>query len=81
MHSSLAPHVHPKCVDIIKAFEKCHEDHKFGKFLGKCNKLKFQLSKCFAEESAERRKKNREEGKTKRKNFEQRYRDYLTQSE
>lgn len=80
MHSSLAPHLHQECADIIKAFEKCHEEHKIGKFFGKCNNLKFQLSKCFAEETKERRRKNREKAFQQRKNFNEKYNEYLNET-
>lgn len=81
MHSSLAPHLHESCADIIKAFEKCHEEHKIGKFFGKCNDLKYQLSKCFAEDTKERRRKNREQAIQKRNSFNKKYREYLLEDE
>ena len=77
MHSSLSPHLHVTCVDIIKAFEKCHEEHTIGKFFGQCNDLKYQLSRCFAEDTADRRRKNREQATIKKKKFAETYRKYL----
>ena len=77
MHSSLAPHLHQNCTDIIEAFENCHKEYTIGKFFGKCNKLKFQLAKCFEEDTKERRRRNREKGLQQRKDFNDKYNEYL----
>lgn len=77
MHSSLAPHLHSKCTELIEAFENCHKEHTIGKFFGKCNKLKFQMGRCFEEETKERRRKNREQGQAQKKIFEKKYNEYL----
>lgn len=66
MHSSLAPHVHPNCVEIVKAFEQCHEEHKIGKFFGACNDLKYELAKCFRSDSVDRRANNFKEAQLKK---------------
>ena len=82
MHSSLSPHLHSEaCVELIQLLQQCHQDHGMGKFFGKCNKLKFQLSKCFAEDSKERRRKNREKSFEQRKDFQKKYSEYLAQGE
>jgi len=77
MHSSLSPHLHKECTEIIKAFEQCHQDYPIGKFLGQCNRLKDQLTKCFAAESKERRRINREKGTAAQKKFNEHYKKYL----
>jgi len=77
MHSSLAPHLHSQCVDLIEAFDNCHKENTIGKFFGKCNKLKFQLGKCLEEETKERRRINREKGLQQRKEFSKKYNEYI----
>ena len=79
MHSTLAIHLHDKCVPIIQLFEQCHQDQPIGKFFGKCNRLKRELSKCLEEETKERRRENREKALKKKIAFEKSYRDYLMQ--
>jgi COX assembly mitochondrial protein 2 len=49
---------HPKCGDIVELFARCHEEHKWGKFFGKCNDIKAQLDQCFKREKEEMRDEN-----------------------
>ncbi|GJR70631.1 COX assembly mitochondrial protein 2 [Tanacetum coccineum] len=50
-------------VQIIELFQKCHNDHPYGKFFGECTDLKIKLDKCFRQEKAVKRKANFEESK------------------
>ena len=58
MHSPLVPHLHQQCEQFITALQKCHEEHKWGKLMGKCNQAKEELNKCFRKDSQQRRKNN-----------------------
>ncbi|KAK9805539.1 hypothetical protein WJX72_003945 [[Myrmecia] bisecta] len=50
MHPPLHVHKHPHCKELILALQKCHEDHPYAKFWGKCNQQKWDLDRCFREE-------------------------------
>nr|GEY27099.1 COX assembly mitochondrial protein 2 homolog [Tanacetum cinerariifolium] len=63
MHPPLTLHRHPMCAEIIELFQKCHNDHPYGKFFGECTDLKIKLDKCFRQEKAVKRKANFEESK------------------
>ncbi|KAI7747419.1 hypothetical protein M8C21_003009 [Ambrosia artemisiifolia] len=63
MHPPLTLHRHPMCAEIIELFQKCHNEHPYGKFFGECTDLKIKLDKCFRQEKAVKRKANFEESK------------------
>ncbi|KAJ0800732.1 putative cytochrome c oxidase biogenesis protein Cmc1 [Helianthus annuus] len=50
MHPPLTLHRHPMCAEIIELFQKCHNEHPYGKFFGECTDLKIKLDKCFRQE-------------------------------
>mmetsp|Transcript_14294 Transcript_14294/g.23331 ORF Transcript_14294/g.23331 Transcript_14294/m.23331 type:complete len:91 (-) Transcript_14294:84-356(-) len=54
---------HPMCQDVIEALTKCHEDHPYMKYLGKCNMCKVELDQCFRIEKEVTRKANMKKGK------------------
>ncbi|XP_031573937.1 COX assembly mitochondrial protein 2 homolog [Actinia tenebrosa] len=69
MHPLLAPHLHNKCLELIEMLNKCHDEHRFGKFLGKCNDIERNLQRCLKAESKERRQRNMEESKKRKEKF------------
>jgi len=59
MHSDLAPHLHsPECNQLIEALRDCHQQNKFGRFLGFCNDANNAMLKCLKKEREEKRKIN-----------------------
>ncbi len=36
----------------IEALIKCHQEHPYAKFWGKCNQVKWELDACFRQEKA-----------------------------
>ena len=64
---------HPKCADIVQMLIDCHEEHKWGKFVGKCNELKAELDWCFRMEKEEKRVANM----TKAREFDAKFEQYL----
>ena len=51
----------------------CHEEHKWGKFVGKCNELKAELDWCFRMEKEEKRVANM----TRARDFDAKFEKYL----
>lgn len=49
---------HPDCQDVIKALVTCHEEYKFGKWLGACNQFKAELDWCLRAEKELKRDAN-----------------------
>jgi COX assembly protein 2 len=49
---------HPNCSHLVQMLIDCHEEHKWGKFLGACNDIKAEMDWCFKEEKEEKRLKN-----------------------
>ena len=49
---------HPQCEEIVALLVKCHDDHKMGKFFGKCNDIKAELDICFMKEKIVKRDAN-----------------------
>ena len=76
MHSPLLPHIHPKCVGAIEAFNKCHREHNYLKFVGWCNSYKQELKKCFEMERREKVKKSREEASNSKNNVHERLQQF-----
>ncbi len=42
----------------IEALIKCHKEHPYAKFWGKCNQVKWELDACFREEKTLKRYKD-----------------------
>ena len=62
MHERLHKHMHTtKCIKIIDALLKCHEERTYAKFFGACNDMKRALNACLAEEYIERRRRSMED--------------------
>ena len=57
---------HPDCVAFVKALEKCHAEHKFGKFLGACNDAKRAMDQCFRNEKIRKRTQNLEKARKRK---------------
>ena len=68
---------HPNCEDIVKALVACHEENKWGKFLGSCNDVKAQLDACFKSEKEEKRAANLK----KARDFDERFERHLARLE
>jgi hypothetical protein len=49
MHPPLAYHLHPKCVDVIKALEECHKS-SWARLSGGCNEQRRAVDRCLGEE-------------------------------
>lgn len=41
---------HPDCQEAIRQLRDCHNTNPWGKYLGTCNDIKFQLDRCLREE-------------------------------
>ena len=41
---------HPDCQDAIAALKRCHEESKWGKWVGACNSIKEELDWCLRKE-------------------------------
>ncbi|XP_020602961.1 COX assembly mitochondrial protein 2 homolog [Orbicella faveolata] len=67
MHPSLAPHLHSECLEVIEQLHRCHQEHPFRKFVGKCNDLKRALNACLKEENLRKRRRNLEEARKREK--------------
>ncbi|XP_041376998.1 COX assembly mitochondrial protein 2 homolog [Gigantopelta aegis] len=60
MHPDLSHHLHTeRCNVLIEALMKCHEEHKVGKFFGKCNEFDSAVNRCLIKEYHARRDANR----------------------
>ncbi|XP_028406182.1 COX assembly mitochondrial protein 2 homolog [Dendronephthya gigantea] len=73
MHSSLAPHLHEECLEVIDMLKACHEEHSVGKFFGMCNELKLQLRKCLINEREKKRRANAEKALQTKELWEKKY--------
>ena len=70
MHPPLSSNLHtPKCQEIIKQLEDCHNHFHWKKFFGACNDLKRALDKCLTEEYLDRKKTNQEIAKAKKRRW------------
>ncbi|KAL9965742.1 hypothetical protein ACROYT_G029584 [Oculina patagonica] len=67
MHPSLAPHLHSECLEVIEQLHRCHQEHPFQKFVGKCNDIKRALNTCLKEEDLRKRRRNLEEARKRQK--------------
>ncbi|XP_044272746.1 COX assembly mitochondrial protein 2 homolog [Tribolium madens] len=64
MHTDLSQHLHSeKCNELIRLLQECHNEHPFRKFVGYCNSLDHQMTKCLKEERLARRQRNFEKSK------------------
>ena len=77
MHSSLAPHLHEECLEIIDMLKTCHEQHSVGKFFGMCNDLKLQLRKCLMNEREKKRRANAEKAQHTKQLWDKKYNEYI----
>ncbi|OQV20702.1 hypothetical protein BV898_05285 [Hypsibius exemplaris] len=60
MHSDMSPHLHTKeCNEIVSRLIQCRLDHPYGKFMGFCNNIDFEMTKCFRKEKEDKRTLNR----------------------
>lgn len=76
MHPSLAPHLHSEdCRKVIALLHQCHEEHKFAKFLGRCNDLKRELNICLQREYVEKRKHNYDAAQERKKAWQEKFGD------
>lgn len=68
MHPDLSPHLHsPECNKLIEELNKCHEVNKFGKFIGKCNAIDKELSRCLKNERRNNQAANRQKALERQK--------------
>ena len=73
MHPPLAPHLHgDKCKKIIERLKLCHEEQRWGKFLGRCNELKRELDRCLHEERMEKCKLSQQQAVERKKRYRER---------
>lgn len=73
MHSDLSPHLHTlECNELISQLKNCHNENKFVKFLGVCNKIDNQVVVCLRNERAERSRVNREKSKVQQLRIQER---------
>ncbi|KAJ2674750.1 Respiratory chain complex assembly or maintenance protein [Coemansia sp. RSA 1085] len=70
MHPALADHLNPGCIELVERLNACHTDHRWAKFLGKCNALSEALNKCLAQEFEVRRKQQLKEARARRAHYE-----------
>lgn len=64
MHTDLSRHLHTeKCNELIRLLHECRNEHPLRKFVGFCNSLDHQMTKCLKEERLERRRRNMEKSK------------------
>ncbi|KAF4527521.1 hypothetical protein B566_EDAN015621 [Ephemera danica] len=57
MHPDLSPHLHSdECNRLIKKLQTCHSENKFARFVGYCNDIDTELSRCLKAEKSKLRK-------------------------
>ncbi|EPY52842.1 inner membrane protein [Schizosaccharomyces cryophilus OY26] len=58
MHPQLDINKQKQCAELILALDECHKH--YGKFLGECNSIKYNLKSCLNKDRNEKAKVNRE---------------------
>ncbi|CAM9775818.1 unnamed protein product, partial [Phaeothamnion confervicola] len=62
---------HPLCQKEIEEIIRCHQEHPYAKWWGRCNAAKSALDRCFYLEKEEKRKANLEHARAKRARWEE----------
>ncbi|KAJ1985388.1 hypothetical protein H4R34_000042 [Dimargaris verticillata] len=76
MHPQLSEHKTPQCAELIQRLHACHQDKPVGKYFGRCNSVKSDLTLCLRKERQARTKTNRENARAKRAQVEKIWTDY-----
>lgn len=80
MHADLSEHLHSdECNKLINELKQCHTDNTIGRFIGACNSIDTQLSRCLRLERKGRQAENYKKSIERRQEVHERLRKDRTE--